>query len=101
MSFKVEYFTLGLDATTTAGMKVSLSGTPTLTGNSSVALDIISGTSQFDQTIFLDQSSNPISPDFLVDGTFVRWDSPSYSLYWDGTTGLTYGDKIRVIYNKL
>jgi hypothetical protein len=80
--FKVEHFTLtGTDKT---NMGVSLIGAPV----SRVGVDIISGTAQFDQTGFT------IGPDFRVDGTMVKWDNPTYTLY----DQMDIGDKIRVIY---
>jgi len=90
MAFKVEHFILtGADAT---NMSVSLEGAPT----TRVALDIISGTSQYDQTGFTDATGGSLNPDFHVDGTFVSWDSSSYRLYGQ----LVTGDKVRVIYEK-
>ena len=90
MGFKVEHFTL--DSSSSTAKRVPLSGTPV----SRVALDIISGTTQFDQTGFTDATSGLISPDFEVDGTFVSWGLPSYTLYHH----LAIGDKIRIIYDK-
>lgn len=90
MAFKVEHFILtDVDST---NMKVPLSGTPT----SRVALDIISGTSQYDQTGFTDATGGTLNPDFHVDGTFVSWADPGYRLYGQ----LATGDKIRVIYER-
>ena len=92
MVFKVEHHTLSdVDST---NRKVPLAFAP---APFTVALDIISGTSQFDQTGFTDATGGPLSPDFTVDGTFVSWDDPSYRLYGQ----LTTGDKIRVIYEKV
>ena len=86
MAFRVEHFIL-TDADST-NMKVALESAPT----TRVALDIISGTSQYDQTGFTDATG----PDFHVDGTFVSWDGPSYRLYGQ----LVTGDKVRVIYER-
>jgi hypothetical protein len=84
MSFEVDYF--DLDATDSSRRFVILSGTPVSIHN--VALDIIGGTSQ----MWTDNTTG----DFGVDGTRIRWDSTSYGLYSDMTTG----DKIRVIYDR-
>ena len=81
MTLKVEYKTLSsADAT---NQYVSLTGTPV---DSTVALDLISGTAQ------------AFGTDFTVDGTKVKWDiSPSLT---DTTTGLVIGDELRVIYDR-
>jgi len=49
-----------------------------------VAMDTIGGTAQ------------SLTGDFAVDGTFIRWDSPSYGLY----NQLAEDDAVRVIYDK-
>lgn len=80
MSFEVEYFTL--TATDATNEYVGLGGTPVVSTN--VAMDIISGTAQ------------ALTGDFGVDGTNVVWDSTSYNLNGQ----LSTGDKLRVIYDK-
>jgi len=84
MSFQVDYFSLsGADAT--INKYVTLSGLPADT--SSVALDIIGGTSQALGTLFT-------PPDFGMDTSRLTW--AGYGL--DGT--MAAGDSIRVIYDR-
>jgi hypothetical protein len=78
--FEVEYFQL--NSTDTSNHYVALAGTPLSPTN--VALDTIGGTAQ------------AINGDFGVDGTKVKWDSTSYTLF----SQLNDGDSIRVIYDK-
>ena len=80
MSFEVDYFTL--DAADSSNKFLALNGTPISATN--VAMDLIGGTAQ------------ALTGDFAVDGTRVKWDSPSYGLY----NQLAMGDKVRVIYDR-
>jgi hypothetical protein len=79
MSFTVDYKTL--DTTDASNRFIILTTTPASATN--VAVDTISGTAQ------------ALDGDFAVDGTKIKWDSPSYGLYSD----MTAGDKLRIIFD--
>lgn len=79
MTLKVDYIMISnVDAT---NKYVSLTSTPT---DGTVALDIVGGTAQA-QVL-----------DFGVDGTKVKWDSPTYNLY----NSIDASNELRVIYNQ-
>jgi hypothetical protein len=80
MAFAVDYTTVSTaDA---INRFISLTGTPISATN--VAMDMIGGTAQ------------ALTGDFGVDGTRIKWDSPSYGLY----NQVASGDNIRVIYDR-
>lgn len=79
MTLKVDY--IALSNTDATNKYVSLSAAPT---DGTVAFDIVGGTAQAQVT------------DFTVDGTYVKWDTAAYNLYYDP---IPADSSVRMIYN--
>jgi len=92
MTFAVEYFTLAsADATS---KYVVLGGTPV--DPASVALDLISGTSQAIYPNRFYDGTRTYGNDYGVVDSTVLWNDATYALFSE----LVIGDQLRVIYDR-